>query len=31
MKENQSVKSLYGDDDLPLTLPKGALGHKDPP
>jgi len=25
------MKDLYGDDGLPLTLPKGALGQKDPP
>lgn len=31
MRENQSLKSLYGDEDLPLTLPKGSLGPKDPP
>jgi len=31
MRDNQSLKSLYGEDDLPITLPKGALGPKEIP
>jgi hypothetical protein len=29
MKSNKSQKSIYHDDDLPVLLPKGALGAKE--
>lgn len=31
MRSNKSQRSIYDDDDLPVLLPNGALGAKEPP